>query len=67
MPMDRAFNWQLVDDKHFEFISLINFDQRAWLLVIDEIHLASKTVYILISHGVAGGLVKDSPGALDPL
>ncbi len=67
MPMDRAFNWELVDDKHFEFISLINFDQRAWQLAIDEIHLASETVYILISHCIAGDLVKDLPRALDLL
>lgn len=45
VPMDRAFNGQIVLDEHFQLISLVNFDQWAGLLAIDEVHLARDAVY----------------------
>jgi len=43
--MDRAFNGQSILNEHFQLISLVNFDQWAGLLAIDEVHLARDTVW----------------------
>lgn len=44
VPMDRAFNGQIILDEDFQLISLINFDQWPGLLVIDKVYLARDAV-----------------------
>lgn len=50
VPMYRALNWQLILDKHFELVPLINFDQWAWLLAINKVDVPSKTICRTISN-----------------
>lgn len=66
VPMDRAFNGQIILDEHFQLISLVNFDQWAGLLAIDEVHLARDAVYKQ-SVRVAAHHATVLPGALVPL
>ena len=46
MPMYRNINTQFVLNKDFDFVSLINFNQRTWLLTIDQIDLTRDTICI---------------------
>ena len=67
VPMDRAFNGQSILNEHFQLISLVNFDQWAGLLAIDEVHLARDTVYKQSVRCIATHHAKVLPGALVPL
>lgn len=44
MPMDRRVDGEVVLDKDFQTISLINVDKRSRLLSIDEIDFAGDAI-----------------------
>jgi hypothetical protein len=50
VPMYRTLNWQLILDKHFEIIPLINIDHWPGLLAIDEVDVPSKPICRAISN-----------------
>jgi len=44
VPMTRGFNSELIANEHLENVSFINLNQRARLLIVDEIHLAGEPI-----------------------
>jgi len=44
MPMNGRFDGQFVSHEYFNVISFVNFNQRARLLIIDEIDFATDAV-----------------------
>lgn len=44
MPMNRGFDVQVILDKNFNIVSLVNVNQRAWLLAIDKVHFTLKSI-----------------------
>lgn len=49
MPMNRGFDVQVILDKNFNIVSLVNVNQRAWLLAIDKVHFTLKSIYVIVS------------------
>lgn len=44
MPMDGGFHIQLIRHEYFNIVSFLGFDERAWLLVIDQVNLSRNSV-----------------------
>lgn len=66
MPVDGRIDGQFVGHEHLNVISFINFNQRARLLAIDKIDVATDTVWALSVESSPTRLMYDSPGALFP-
>lgn len=49
MPMDRGFDIQVVLDKDFDVVSLVNVNQRPWLLAVDNIYFALNSICAIVS------------------
>lgn len=44
MPVNSVFNGEVVLNEHFDVISLVNFDQRTGLKIINEVDIASESI-----------------------
>ena len=64
--MNGRINGQLVVHEDLNVISFINFDERAGLLAIDKVHVASNTVWALSVEHLGQNQVSDLPGAFCP-
>jgi len=70
MPVNGRIDGQSVGHEYFNFISFINFNQRARLLTVDEVDIATDTVWSLSVERYRTRSERtgcfDLPGALTP-
>lgn len=73
MPMNSVFDRKIILNQDLKVISLLDFDQRTGLLIIDEIDVTCESVLETVSlpapqrNRHSRHPARHLPGALDPL
>jgi hypothetical protein len=44
MPVNGGFHWKVIPDEYLNVVPLVDFNQRTWLLIVDEIDIAGEAI-----------------------
>jgi hypothetical protein len=44
MPVNGVFHREVIPDEYLDVVPLVDFNQRTWLLIVDEIDIAGEAI-----------------------